>query len=119
MKKENFDHIKSSLAKVKIHTCTLTEFLAKHPGTYTHFILLDHQDWLAWHQPETLAEEWEAIFANSSAGARILLRSAGLDLNFVPETAKSRLRFFPERTTALHAQDRVGTYGSLHLAEVQ
>ena len=119
LKKDNFDHIKSSGARVKIHTCTLTEFLEKHPGTYTHFILLDHQDWLAWHQPETLAEEWEAIFANSSAGARILLRSAGLNLDFIPETTKSRLRFFPERTAALHAQDRVGTYGSLHLAEVQ
>jgi S-adenosylmethionine-diacylglycerol 3-amino-3-carboxypropyl transferase len=119
LKRENFDRIKSSLDRVNIHTCSLTGFLAKHPGTYTHFILLDHQDWLAWHQPEMLAEEWEAIFANSSAGTRILLRSAGLDLDFVPETAKSRLQFFPKWTTALHAQDRVGTYGSLHLAEVQ
>jgi S-adenosylmethionine-diacylglycerol 3-amino-3-carboxypropyl transferase len=119
LKRENFDRIKSLLARIKIHTCTLTEFLAKYPGSYTHFILLDHQDWLAWHQPETLAAEWEAIFANGSAGAKILLRSAGLNLDFVPAAAKSKLRFFPEWTAALHTRDRVGTYGSLHLAEVK
>jgi S-adenosylmethionine-diacylglycerol 3-amino-3-carboxypropyl transferase len=119
LKKENFDRVKGLLDRVKIHTCTLSEFLAKHPGSYTHFILLDHQDWLAWHQPETLATEWESILANSSAGAKILLRSAGLNLDFVPKAAKSRLRFFPEWTAALHTRDRVGTYGSLHLAEVQ
>ena len=29
-----------------------------------------------------------------------------------------RLRFFPELTAPLHEGDRVGTYGSLHLAEI-
>ncbi len=119
LKKNNFNHIRDNIAKVKLHTCTLTEFLKTHPGNYTHFILLDHQDWLAWHQPETLAEEWDAIFENSRAGAKILLRSAGVSLDFLPETARSRLQFFPEQTTKLHHRDRVGTYGSLHFAEVR
>ncbi len=67
LKENNFQQIKANLSKVKLHTCTLTDFLKQHPGKYTHFILLDHQDWLAWHQPETLAEEWETIFHNSKA----------------------------------------------------
>ena len=46
------------------------------------------------------------------------MRSAGLDVSFVPEPARQRLRFFPELTEPLHARDRVGTYGSQHLAEV-
>lgn len=119
LKEANFETIKAKISRVKLHTGTLTEFLKKQPGNYTHFILLDHQDWLAWHRPETLAEEWEAIFANSSAGAKILLRSAGVDLDFLPQAVKSRLRFFPEQTRPLHRQDRVGTYGSLHLAARQ
>jgi S-adenosylmethionine-diacylglycerol 3-amino-3-carboxypropyl transferase len=82
-------------------------------------VLLDHQDWLAYHDPAALREEWELIFANSRPGAKVLLRSAGLNLDFVPEDIRARLRFFPERTEALHRTDRVGTYGSLHFAEIQ
>jgi S-adenosylmethionine-diacylglycerol 3-amino-3-carboxypropyl transferase len=81
-------------------------------------VLLDHQDWLAWHDPKALEEEWRLILQNSASGSKILMRSAGTDINFLPHSAKSSLRFFPHLTDALHAQDRVGTYGSLHLAEV-
>ena len=119
LREENFDHIKANISRVKTYTCTITDFLKQHPGNYSHFILLDHQDWLAWHQPQTLAEEWDAIFQNSSPGAKILMRSAGINLDFLPDMVKSRLQFFPEQTAVLHHLDRVGTYGSLHFAEVQ
>jgi S-adenosylmethionine-diacylglycerol 3-amino-3-carboxypropyl transferase len=46
------------------------------------------------------------------------MRSAGLDLSFVPEAIQARLRFQPESSEALHRLDRVGTYGSTHFAEV-
>jgi S-adenosylmethionine-diacylglycerol 3-amino-3-carboxypropyl transferase len=46
------------------------------------------------------------------------MRSAGLDLSFVPENVRGRLRFFAEKTAPMHLTDRVGTYGSLHFAEV-
>jgi S-adenosylmethionine-diacylglycerol 3-amino-3-carboxypropyl transferase len=118
LKEENFKKLKSNINKVKLHSCTITDFLKSHPGTYTHFILLDHQDWLACHQPQTLAEEWDAIFQNSSPGAKVLMRSAGINLDFLPDMVKSRLQFFPDLTTSLHHRDRVGTYGSLHFAEV-
>jgi S-adenosylmethionine-diacylglycerol 3-amino-3-carboxypropyl transferase len=97
----------------------VSQFLRENPGTYSHYVLLDHQDWLAWHAPAALAEEWGLILANSRPGTRILMRSAGLDLSFVPSEVRARLRFFPERTEPLHVTDRVGTYGSLHLAEVR
>ena len=38
--------------------------------------------------PAALAEEWELILANSRPGTRILLRSAGLDLSFVPANVR-------------------------------
>lgn len=119
LREENLPVLAARADRVRPHTCTISQFLERHPGVYTHFVLLDHQDWLAHHDPAALAEEWALIFANSRPGTRILLRSAGLDLGFVPAEVRARLRFFPERTAPLHRTDRVGTYGSLHFAEVR
>jgi len=47
-----------------------------------------------------------------------MMRSAAIEVDFIPESAKAALRFFPELTDRLHLHDRVGTYGSLHFAEV-
>ncbi len=116
---QNFQTLREGIDRVTVHNATVTQFLQKNPGEYSHFVLLDHQDWLAWHDTNLLLEEWEEIFRNSRPGATILLRSAGPDVRFLPETVTSRLRFFPELTLPLHDRDRVGTYGSLHLAEVQ
>jgi S-adenosylmethionine-diacylglycerol 3-amino-3-carboxypropyl transferase len=118
LREENLAVLGARAHRVQTHTSTVSQFLRKNPGVYSHYVLLDHQDWLAHHAPEALAEEWELIFANSRPGTRILLRSAGLDLSFVPEAVRGRLRFQPERTAKLHLTDRVGTYGSLHFAEV-
>ena len=118
LRMENLATLTARAGRVTPHTCTVSDFLKKNPGTYSHYVLLDHQDWLAWHAPEALAEEWELILANSRPGTRILMRSAGLDLSFVPSDVRARLRFFPQRTEPLHVTDRVGTYGSLHFAEV-
>lgn len=115
---QNFPRLRQCLDRIQVHTSTVTEFLQAHPGVYSHFVLLDHQDWLAWHNIAALLEEWRQIFRNSRPGTKILLRSAGPDLSFLPETVKEKLRFSPELTQPLHQGDRVGTYGSLHLAEV-
>ena len=118
LRKENMSILAERSSRVQTHTTTISSFLREHPGKYSHYVLLDHQDWLAWHDPAALREEWELILANSHPGTRILMRSAGLDLSFVPDDIRQRLRFFPELTEKLHLTDRVGTYGSLHLAEV-
>ncbi len=118
LKQENQPELKARVDRLKSYTTTLSGFLREYPGQYTHFVLLDHQDWLAAHDTEALRDEWELILANSAPDAKILMRSAGVNLDFVPEAIRSRVRFFPERTEALHQLDRVGTYGSLHFAEV-
>lgn len=118
LREDNLPVLAKRADRVRTHTSSVSDFLKANPGVYSHFVLLDHQDWLAWHEPAVLAEEWELILANSRPGTRILMRSAGLDLSFVPAAVRSRLRFFPERTEPLHLTDRVGTYGSLHFAEV-
>ena len=118
LKKFNQPVLREHQHRIQTHTSTLTGFLQQHPGAYTHYVLLDHQDWLAWHDPRALLEEWELILANSRPGTKILMRSAGMDLSFVPESVHARLRFEPQRTEPLHLTDRVGTYGSLSFAEV-
>jgi S-adenosylmethionine-diacylglycerol 3-amino-3-carboxypropyl transferase len=118
LQRENQEALSGSLDAIRLHSTSIAGFLRVHPGTYTHFVLLDHQDWLAWHDPCGLREEWELILANSRPGTRILLRSAGLDCSFIPRDILGRLRFCTELSESLHLTDRVGTYGSLHLAEV-
>ena len=119
LRKANLAPLAAQADRITTHTCSIAQFLRRHPGAYSHYVLLDHQDWLAWHDPQALREEWELILANSRPGTKILLRSAGLTLDFVPEDILARLRFFPELTAPLHLTDRVGTYGSLSLAEVR
>jgi S-adenosylmethionine-diacylglycerol 3-amino-3-carboxypropyl transferase len=118
LRAENQALLAALSGRVRTHTSSITQFLKKNPGTYSHFVLLDHQDWLAWHDRAALREEWELILANSRPGTRILLRSAALDIDFIPDDILARLRFFPELTEPLHQLDRVGTYGSLAFAEV-
>jgi S-adenosylmethionine-diacylglycerol 3-amino-3-carboxypropyl transferase len=118
LKQENFDHLRNNGSRIHVHNSTITNFLKHNPGEYTHFILLDHQDWLAQHDPEALEEEWQLILQNSRPGSKILMRSAAMQVEFIPEAAQAALRFFPELTNRLHLRDRVGTYGSLHFAEV-
>jgi S-adenosylmethionine-diacylglycerol 3-amino-3-carboxypropyl transferase len=118
LKQENFNQLRQHSPRVHVHNSTISNFLKENPGEYTHFILLDHQDWLAQHNPEALEEEWRLILQNCSAGSKILMRSAAMQVNFIPESAQAALRFFPELTDRLHLRDRVGTYGSLHFAEV-
>ena len=118
LRAEHFDTLAGRVGRVGVHTNTISGFLAANPGAYTHFVLLDHQDWLAWHDPEALLEEWDLIRRNAAPGAMVLMRSAGIDLSFVPEPVRQAVRFRPDLTEPLHQTDRVGTYGSLHLAEL-
>lgn len=118
VKAEHFGTLHQYAGRIFTHTATLHDFLLLHPGEYSHFVLLDHQDWLAHHAPDTLAKEWRLILANSRPGTKILLRSASAQPDFLPSDARARLRFFPEQTEPLHQLDRVGTYASVHLAEV-
>lgn len=119
LRREHQPLLREMEPRVTTHTRTVSDFLKLHPGKYSHYVLLDHQDWLAWHDPAALREEWDLILANSRPGAKVLMRSAGPDLGFVPEEVLARVSFHPEVTEALHRLDRVGTYGSFHLGVVK
>lgn len=118
LKKKNFETLRERQNRIHQHTDTISGFLQKNPDQYTHFILLDHQDWLAWKNPAALEEEWNLILQNSAKGAKILLRSAALKLDFLPPFVHEKVTFHPELTEPLHVKDRVGTYESFHMGTV-
>jgi len=115
----NFESLKKRANNIDSHTSTLSEFLTQNPGPYSHFVLLDHQDWMSDSRPDLLAEEWRKILSQSQRGTKILFRSAGSSLDFLPDFVFDQVAFKPEKTNHLHPKDRVGTYESTHLGVVQ
>jgi S-adenosylmethionine-diacylglycerol 3-amino-3-carboxypropyl transferase len=119
LKAENFDTLKSRVDRIATHSMTLSHFLEHNPGKYSHFILLDHQDWLAANNYPALEHEWKLIFENARPGTKILLRSAAPDASFLPKWVPEKLDFDLEAAQWSHINDRVGTYASTHIATVR
>ena len=119
LKAEHFETLKARVARISIHTGTFEEFLVSCPDAITHFVLLDHQDWMAAHLPIALNSEWRYILARSAPGAKVLLRSAGLAVDFLPEFVAANLVQDQPLAKHWHELDRVGTYGCTWLAELR
>lgn len=119
LKEEHFDTLSQNINSIHTHTQTIADFLKENPGSYSHYVLLDHQDWLADNNVPALEEEWRLILQNSHPGTRILLRSAAQKVNFFPKFVLERLEFENDLTQKTHAEDRVGTYASVYLGIVK
>lgn len=119
LKKSHFGSLQKKLDSLHTHTTSISDFLKTNPGEYSHYVLLDHQDWLASYQVEALEEEWELILKNSRPGTKILIRSAATKIDFFPDFVKERVDFDFDKTKVLHDLDRVGTYGSVYLGIVK
>ena len=117
LREENFAALQARIGNLHLHTCSIADELKRHEKPFTHFVLLDHQDWMAYHNLPALEEEWRLIFAHSKPGAKVLLRSAGLNADFLPKWVGPRLKWQAKLANELHLQDRVGTYGSCHFGE--
>ncbi len=115
LKKTNFESIKQNSYRITTYTSSLLDVLNTNSKKYSHFILLDHMDWLATNNMDELALEWEAIFKRAKPGAKILFRSAYPNPDFLPSFVLNRLHFEKIDSSILE-QDRVGTYTSTHLA---
>lgn len=119
LKPQFFDVLRQQSVKIKTHNNTLSGFLHQNPGNYSHYVLLDHQDWLAANNRTALDAEWKDILNNSQSGTRILMRSAAYEVNFFPNFVKEKVVFESEKTQVAHKKDRVGTYGSVYLGIVK
>ena len=130
LRRENFDRLKGGLVeRVHVHTTTVTDFLRDCPEPMSRLVLLDHMDWLSSQGNALLRDEWQAIVDRARPGARILWRSGGRNTDFLETTvvrARGRLGrvtdlldFHPDLAEDLHQRDRVHTYGSFHIADLQ
>jgi S-adenosylmethionine-diacylglycerol 3-amino-3-carboxypropyl transferase len=116
---EGFERLRGGLVdNVSSETGTVTSYLAEDDEGFSAFVLLDHMDWLA-STPALIEEEWEQILRRAAPGARVIFRSAAQDESFLPSSVRRRLSFDPDRASKLHARDRVGTYGSFHIARLR
>ena len=120
LKERYFPTIKDRVDTIQTHTCSVSAFLKDNPGKYSHYILLDHQDWLAFYDKDALEEEWRLILDNSKPGTRILMRSAADTINFFPDFVLEQVEFIPQNELeTIHNEDRVGTYGSVYVGVVK
>lgn len=115
---DQLDLLKEQVGKLQLHTTTIADFLRENPSQYSHFVLLDHQDWLAANAPAALAEEWELILANSRPGTKILIRSASPKPDVVPVFVREKVKFHTDLSDLSQQMDRVGTYAGTFLLEV-
>ena len=73
-----------------------------------------------------MVDEWQAILASASHGARILLRSADarpryleqLQIGHERRRLRELLHFHADLADELSRQDRVHTYAGFHIADV-
>ncbi len=129
VKRENFERMKHDVVnKVTSETNSLLGFLEKHDRPISRFVFLDHMDWLYSNAPDVLAGEWQGVIDRAAPNARIIWRSAGLSVDFVdPLTVQHQgqktqvgelLHYQRDLAAELHAIDRVHTYGSFYIAEL-
>lgn len=129
LKRENFERLKAGLVdRITTHTGTLTDFLDRHDGHVSRFVLLDHMDWMVGADPGALVREWQAIVNRAAPAARVLWRSGGRQTDFVDRIdtlVRGRQRrlgdllsYAHALSQSLHQKDRVHTYGSFHIADL-
>lgn len=119
LEKGNFTTLRERVDRVQNYNTTISQFLINNPKAYSHYVLLDHQDWLAANNRPALEEEWRLILQNSKPGTKILLRSAAHEIDFFPDFVLDAVEFEKQKTQETHDRDRVGTYASVYMAIVK
>lgn len=116
---EHFETLRNRTGRLRVHTASLNNHLADGSGKYSHFVLLDHMDWMAGRRPEKLRELWLRILKRARPGAKVLFRSADPDAGFLPGFVRERLRLQRMTRPVTRLGDRVGTYAGTHLGTVR
>ena len=129
LKRGNYQALRAGVGRLRLQTRSLTDYLRGCETRFTRFVLLDHMDWMRGSLRAALSEEWTEILANAAAGARVIYRSAGCTTPWldplsvlrrgVPRRLGDLYTRRPELSEPLHAVDRVHTYGSFHILDLQ
>ena len=126
----HFEALQAGLSeRIRPATETVSGLLARSDTRHTHFVLLDHMDWMAGQDTSELRAEWRGIVNNALPGARLIWRSFGNGTDFVDATlvqARGRrvrvgdlLNYDRAGAEQLQTQERVNAYASLHIATLR
>jgi S-adenosylmethionine-diacylglycerol 3-amino-3-carboxypropyl transferase len=129
LKRDNFERLKAGQVDcIRTYTGTLLRFLESYGDKISRFVLLDHMDWLSTFHRSVLQRQWSALVERAAPQARVLWRSGGLTVDFIdpleivvqrqPRRLGDLLHYDKTLATSLHAQDRVHTYGSFYIADL-
>ncbi len=129
LKRENFLKLKAGLIdRLDIQTSTLLDHLDSRTQPASRFVLLDHMDWLCSKSFSMLEQQWSAMLAQATPDARFLWRSGGLETDYLERVVvrtngaatplPQLLSFQTDLAKLLHRHDRVRTYGSFYIAEL-
>ena len=115
----NYNKLKNNIDNISFHTKKIDDFLINSKDKFTHFILLDHLDWLSNINTNFIEEEFKLILNNSENNAKVLFRSAAPNRDFIPKYILNKFNFSDNLTNSLHLNDKVGTYSSTHLGIIK
>lgn len=127
---DNFLRLREGMADcIRFHTDSLMNFAQRHQGGITRFVLLDHMDWLSTGKYPLLKRQWQVFLDRAAPNARFLWRSGGLKVDFVDPIEVEHhgrrrrlgelLTYQSDLADRLHRRDRVHTYGSFYIADLQ
>lgn len=119
LKEQHFSMLQERANRIEMQDSDLQKLLKSTSKTYSHFVLLDHMDWLAEYKSEQLKEEWELILNHSKKGTKILFRTAYPDTDFLPDFIFDRVLISRIDPNWISRNDRVGTYTGTYLATVR
>lgn len=128
--RHHFHALKAGLLKrIRPATETVAGAITLANTPYTHFVMLDHMDWLAGRDTTQLQQEWQSIVDNASPGAKVIWRSFGDGTDFIDTTpieASGRrtnvgdfLSYDRAAANRLQAEERVNAYASFHVATMK
>jgi S-adenosylmethionine-diacylglycerol 3-amino-3-carboxypropyl transferase len=119
LKPEQAERLRTLTDRLSIRTGTVTSVLEEQPdASVSHFVMLDHQDWMAAHAQEAHATEWSEILRSGRSGGSVLLRSANRGRGHLPKSLGSSVVWDDALAQRLHTLDRVGTYASFHVGRL-
>lgn len=129
LKRDNFEALQEGLVdRISVHTNTVENFLRENDVTISHFVLLDHMDWLSHYRYPELESEWQAIVDRINQQARIIFRSMLSQVKYLDDIyifakgsrqpLKNLLKYDLELARKLHQQDRTHIYGSFYIADL-
>ena len=119
LKEANFGKLQDTTENLRFATTTLFDFLKTTDQTFTHFVLLDHMDWMTEHNKKMLAEQWKLILRSAEPQAKILFRTAHHNLDFLPDFVRKTIPITQVDPQWIQHHDRVGTYTGTYVGTVQ